>query len=174
MSIEIVFSMFKSIQFVLFSVKLHIYHASLMLLVAPRWCGGSEQPLDSQMPWAGSVLFILINFMSFFLGSGDSASPLRRKRRSGWCDSPWSHRLPTQPSLQTHCQAFSHAPCKQPGNGMQWSQFSPSHPGLHLKGNRKEKKFKMKAIWNYLYTNPHIAFCSNVLKTPKASRRLKL
>lgn len=44
----------------------------------------------------------------------------------------WSHRLPTQPSSQIHCHAFSHVPCRQPGKGTQWSQLSPCHPGLHL------------------------------------------
>lgn len=55
--------------------------------------------------------------------------------------SPWSHRLPTQPSSQIHCQAFPHVPCRQPGKGTHWSHWSPCHPGLHL------EEVKRKQSW---------------------------
>lgn len=80
--------------------------------------------------------------------------------RGAELDSPWSHRLPTQPSSQTHCHAFSHVPCRQPGKGTHWSQFSPCHPGLHLNEGKREQSWTINIPPTELCSPAHVPIMS--------------
>lgn len=45
---------------------------------------------------------------------------------------PWSQKMPPQPSLQVHCHGSLQVPCLQVGWGVHTSQKSPCQPFLHL------------------------------------------
>jgi len=45
---------------------------------------------------------------------------------------PWSQKMPPQPSLQVHCHGSIQVPCLQDGWSLHTSQKSPCQPSLHL------------------------------------------
>lgn len=52
------------------------------------------------------------------------------RQRGGY--TPWSQKIPPQPSLQVHCHDSVQVPCLQEGWSLHTSQKSPCQPFLHL------------------------------------------
>ena len=61
-----------------------------------------------------------------------------------------SHKCPCQPSSHPHVLGWSpQRPFTHPGNGMQTSQESPSHPEWHLKNQEISEIQKCYLLWLY-------------------------
>lgn len=54
---------------------------------------------------------------------------------------PWSQKMPPQPSLQVHCHGSLQVPCLQVGWGLHTSQKSPCQPSRHLFTHSTTKHF---------------------------------